>query len=235
MQTALLEKYKIQITLYIQEMFKYFPTVCAADLQIKNSKKKNLITGQTENHYSLYLSPYLDLEHYQEVSGLSPESKISYIDDLYSKEEVAQSPYIENKRILDWHDFDDIVSMEDYAHRFDIENIDNKKYNFKQFSNKFLNFHILKNDEFIEEMYLSAQQENPSLDSYKHRFINGNTHSFFKFLGDNAGALYEKYAVEGALNDMMENTSSSAQTAQDNVENPDPNSAPIFSLEKFKI
>lgn len=184
MRNTITNKYKIQIVLYIKELFKTFPHLMCVDFHIKNSISTDIITGQHTDNFFIFFNSFLDLHPYKDLIAFNTDSKILGMQDIYIGEQ--------KKNIFNWETINTAIEVHESNTKIEIQDIHDKSYNYAVFHKKYLNFDVLKNEAFIDEIYQQHQYKNPSAINYCHRFIRDSEESYINFLGVETFALYEK-------------------------------------------
>lgn len=183
MGNDLIEKYKIQISMYIKEMFFYFPDIKAVDLIVKRIDKIDnrsyIYSTISDNYkYQLYLVPYISEELIKNQFNIVFDKNISFLKKIEN---------INNLTIIDWKELEDYFDNNNLNKHIYINSIKNKKYNYTTFFNDFLNFQIFKDKYFLEQLFSENFNDNIS-----YSFINGNEDSINIFLGQKAKSILNK-------------------------------------------
>lgn len=188
MGNDLIEKYKIQISMYIKEMFFYFPDIKAVDLIVKRIDKidnksyiYSMISDSDNYKYQLYLVPYISEELIKNQFNIVFDKNISFLKKIENINDIN------NLTIIDWKELEDYFDNNNLNKHIYINSIKNKQYNYTTFFNDFLNFQIFKDKYFLEQLF----SENFN-DKISYSFINGNEDSINIFLGQKAKSILNK-------------------------------------------
>lgn len=192
MRDTLINKYKIQLVIYIKELFNSFPNLMCLDFYIKNNIKTDIISGQHVDDFLVYFSAFLDLNSYNSLLHLNSSGSFLGIENVQLKDETI--------KVFNWELISEALEIHNRDVKIQLEDITKThKYEFNKFNKKYLNLDVLRSEDFVQKLYRDYQFINPLEKHYFFRFVRNEEHYYKNFLGEEVYSLYEKSCLEGGV------------------------------------
>lgn len=192
MRDTLINKYKIQLVIYIKELFNSFPHLTCLDFYIKNNIKTDIVSGQHVDDFLVYFSAFLDLNSYNSLLHLNANGSFLGIEDIQLKDKTI--------KVFNWELISEALEIHNRDVKIQLKDVvEANSYEFNKFNKKYLNLDVLKNRDFIQKIYRDYQFQNPLQKHYCFRFIRNEEHYYKNFLGNAVYSLYEKACLEGSV------------------------------------